>query len=219
MSVHFQHEMELIKSLILGLGTMVEEQVYNAVKAVENLDTRMADEVIARDRRIDLKEIEIEEECLKALALYQPVAIDLRLLVTVLKINNDLERIGDMAVNIAKTVPYLSTLTGDKPLWFDAFAMAEKARVMFKKSLDALVELDEDMAEAVLKSDDEVDAMHRELSVKIEEMGRQQPDKIGLFMRYLLISRNLERIGDHATNIAEDVLYMIRGRIQRHGQS
>lgn len=219
MTVHFHREMELIKTQILGLGTMVEEQVYHAVKAVEELDERLATVVIENDRRVDLKEIEIEEECLKALALHQPVAIDLRLLITVLKINNDLERIGDMAVNIAKTVSYVKTVTGDKPLWFDAFAMAVKARVMFKKSLDALINLDEDLANEVLASDDEVDAMHRELTANIERMAPQDPTKIGLFMRYLLISRNLERIADHATNIAEDVLYMIRGRIQRHGQS
>lgn len=219
MTVHFHKEMELIKSQIMGLGTMVEEQVFYAVRAVEELDERMALEVIEQDRRIDLKEIDIEEECLKALALHQPVAIDLRLLISVLKINNDLERIGDMAVNIAKTVPYLKTVTGEKPLWFDAFAMASKARTMFKKSLDSLVNLDEALAENVMASDDELDAMHKELSVRIEEMAQKDPSKVGLFMRYLLISRNLERIGDHATNIAEDVLYMIRGRIQRHGKN
>lgn len=211
--------MELIKSQILGLGTMVEEQVYHAVKAVEDLDDKLALEVIERDRRVDLKEIEIEEECLKALALHQPVAIDLRLLITVLKINNDLERIGDMAVNMAQTVEFLKTVKGEKPFWFDAVAMAAKVRVMFKKSLDALINLDEDLAGTVLASDDEIDAMHRDLAHHIEEMGQKNPEKIGLFMRYLLISRNLERIADHATNIAEDVLYMIRGRIQRHGQA
>jgi len=219
MTVHFHREMDLIKSQILGLGTMVEEQVYYAVKAVEELDEQLAQEVIAQDRRVDLKEIEIEEECLKAMALHQPVAIDLRLLITVLKINNDLERIGDMAVNIAKTVSYIKTVTGEKPLWFDAFAMAGKTRVMFKKSLDALVNLDENLANVVLASDDEVDAMHRDLMVRIEKLAPQSPEKIGLFLRYVLISRNLERIADHATNIAEDVLYMIRGRIQRHGKA
>jgi len=219
MTVHFHREMDLIKSQILGLGTMVEEQVYHAVKAVEELDEKLAQDVIDRDRRVDLKEIEIEEECLKALALHQPVAIDLRLLITVLKINNDLERIGDMAVNIAKTVAYLKTVTGDKPLWFDAFEMATKARIMFKKSLDALINLDEELAHIVLASDDEVDDMHRALAARVEEMAPQSPEKIGLFLRYILISRNLERIADHATNIAEDVLYMVRGRIQRHGQA
>lgn len=216
MTVHFHREMDVIKSQILRLGTMVEEQLYYAIKAVEDLDEGMAQTVIAQDDRIDQKEVEIEEECLKVMALHQPVAIDLRLLVAVLKINSDLERIGDMAVNIAETVSYLKTHQEEGRREFDFRNMAEKARNLFRRSLDALINLDESQALEVCKSDDEIDEMHRGMYALVEEHIQKNPAQVGKYLRYLLISRNLERVGDHSTNIAEDVVYMAKGRIHRH---
>ena len=216
MTIHFHHEMETIKSHILRLGTMVEEQLYHAILAVEEFDEKAAERVIANDDRIDQKEVEIEEECLKVLALHQPVAIDLRLLVAVMKINNDLERIGDMAVNIAETVHFFTDHREDSRKGFQFQAMAEKARSQVRHALDALVNMDERLASDVCAKDDEIDEMHRAMYELVEERIQKNPALVGVYLRYLLISRNLERIGDHATNIAEDVLYMAKGRIFRH---
>lgn len=216
MTVHFHREMDGIKSQILRLGTMVEEQLYFAIKAVEDLDDNLANTVISQDDRIDQKEVEIEEECLKVMALHQPVAIDLRLLVAVLKINSDLERIGDMAVNIAETVSFLKGHQEAGPREFDFRTMAEKARNLLRRSLDSLVNLDETLALDVCASDDELDDLHRGMYARVEENIKENPAQVGVYLRYLLISRNLERVGDHSTNIAEDVIYMARGRIYRH---
>lgn len=216
MTVHFHREMEYVKGQILRLGALVEEQLFYAIKAVEESDEGLAQTVISRDDRIDHMEVEIEEECLKVMALHQPVAIDLRLLVAVLKINSDLERIGDMAVNIAETVSFLKANQDEGRSDFDFLPMAEKVRTQFRKSLDSLVNLDESIANEVCASDKEVDAMHRQMYTLVEEKIQSKPSRVGVYLRYLLISRNLERVGDHSTNIAEDVLYMAKGRIMRH---
>jgi phosphate transport system protein len=216
MTVHFHREMEIVKSQILRLGTMVEEQLYYALRAVEDYDDGLASTVISQDDCIDQEEVEIEEECLKVLALHQPVAIDLRLLVAVMKINSDLERIGDMAVNIAETVAFLKSHHEDTRQGFEFRDMGDKVRAQFKKSLDALISLDEKMALEVCNSDEEIDTLHRSMYSLVEDRIKKNPENVGLYLRYLLISRNLERVGDHATNIAEDVLYMAKGRIYRH---
>ncbi len=216
MTVHFHREMDSIKGQILRLGALVEEQLFLAVKAVETVDDGLADTVISRDDRIDHLEVEIEEECLKVLALHQPVAIDLRLLISVLKINSDLERIGDMAVNIAETVHFLKENREEEHRSFDFHEMAELSRSLFRRSLDSLVNLDEALATDVCANDEQIDRLHRENYAKVESRIQEYPSKVGIYLRYLLISRNLERVGDHATNIAEDVLYMAKGRIVRH---
>ncbi len=216
MTVHFHREMEFVKGQILRLGALVEEQLFYAIKAVEELDDGLAQTVIVRDDRIDHMEVEIEEECLKVMALHQPVAIDLRLLVAVLKINSDLERVGDMAVNIAETVQFLKANQEDGRNAFEFHDMAEKVRTLFRRSLDSLVNLDEFIANEVCNGDDDVDALHRQMYSLVEEKIQANPARVGVYLRYLLISRNLERVGDHATNIAEDVLYMAKGRIVRH---
>lgn len=216
MTVHFHKEMDSIKSQILRLGTMVEEQLFYSIRAVEELDDGLAQTVISQDDRIDQKEVEIEEECLKVLALHQPVAIDLRLLVAVMKINADLERIGDMAVNIAETVAYLSKHQDEARKGFEFRIMADKARLQFRHSLDSLVNLDEQLAFDVCQGDEEIDELHRAMYALVEERIQENPASVGVYLRFLLISRNLERVGDHATNIAEDVIYMAKGRIHRH---
>ncbi|MBW1787195.1 MAG: phosphate signaling complex protein PhoU [Deltaproteobacteria bacterium] len=215
MKRHLQSELEKLKKRILSLGTMVEERVRMAIKALEKRDGELAEKIIHADREIDEIEVEIEEECLKIIALHQPVAVDLRFLSAVIKINNDLERIGDEAVNIAQRV---SIIAKRPPLQinFDYAVMAEKAEAMLKNSLDALVNLDADLAYKVILADDEVDDLNAEVYDRVKEMIKAQPDRVTYLINLLLIARHFERIADHATNIAEEVIYMIEGVIPRH---
>jgi len=217
MTKHFQRELEKIKKKILSLGAMVEERVRMAIQAIEEYDGEIAKEIILSDHEIDEMEVEVEEECLKIMALHQPVAVDLRFLVAVIKINNDLERIGDQAVNIAQRV---KTITKKErfDFVFDYSVMAEKAEAMLKMSLDALVNMDDDLAFKVLLLDDEVDAINKEAYNLIKRAISENPDNVSYLINLLLISRHLERLADHATNIAEEVIYMIEGEIVRHGK-
>ena len=215
MTIHFQSELEKIKKRILSLGSLVEERVRMAIHAIDTHNTETAAQIVSTDYEIDETEVEIEEECLKVLALYQPVAIDLRFLITVIKINNDLERIADEAVNIAQRVSTISKIEKNQ-FPYEYSRMAEKAEFMLKKSLDAFVNLDLDLAFKVLMMDDEVDAMHRNSYDLIKTSIKLAPDKVGVFINYYLISRHIERLADHATNIAEEVIYLIEGQIVRH---
>jgi len=216
MPKHLEREIEKLKKKILSLSTIVEESVRRSIRSVEERDTALANRVIKTDLEIDQIEIDVEEECLKILALYQPVAIDLRFLVAVLKINNDLERIGDMAVNIAERAVFLNTLEKlDIP--FRLREMADKAQTMLRESLDALVNLDPRLALAVCAADDEVDALYVRMYDLVREGVRAQPESTESFLNMLSVARYLERIADHGTNIAEDVIYMIEGEIIRHG--
>jgi phosphate transport system protein len=215
MPKHFHRELEKLKKRILSLGAMVEERVYMATKAIEKEDLNLADKIIKSDYEIDEMEVDVEEECLKILALYQPVAVDLRFITAVIKINNDLERIADEAVNIAQGIKYISKgkkLHSD----FDFHSMAEKTESMLKKSLDALVNLDVDLAFKVCLQDDEVDKINAQAHRIVKDAIKEHPDQGEYFINLLLISRHLERIADHATNIAEEVIYLIEGEIIRH---
>lgn len=215
MALHLTREIAKLKKGILSLCALVEENVLTAVTALEKRDEELAKQVIANDLEIDQAEVELEEEALKTLALHQPVAIDLRFIVAVLKINSDLERIGDLAVNIAEHAAFLATQTVmDIPLDFPG--MVEKTKAMLGKSLDALVGMDCRLARQVCASDDEVDAINREMYVEVCEGIRKHPDQLGCLLHLLQASRHLERIADHATNIAEDVIYMVEGDIIRH---
>jgi phosphate transport system protein len=215
MSVHLIKEIDRLKKMILSLSAMVEETVQRAVKALDTRDAALAQRVIDHDWEIDKKEVDVEEECLKILALHQPVAIDLRLIIAILKINSDLERIADLAVNIAERSLFLASQER-LPMRFNFVKMGEKAQAMLRKSLDALVNLDADLARVVCSADDEVDAMNREAYLQVEESIRRHPDKMEALIHLLSVSRHLERIADHATNIAEDVIYMCEGQIVRH---
>ena len=214
---HFSGELEKIKKLILSLGTMVEERVRMATQAVENNDAALAQRIIKSDYEVDEMEVDIEEECLKVLALHQPVAVDLRFIIAVIKINNELERIGDQAVNIAERVGVTAKIE-QMEMFFDYSAMGEKAQTMLKSSLDALVKMDYDQAFNVVLMDDEVDAIKELAYDRIKKAIGDHPDKIGYLINLLLISRHLERLADHATNIAEEVIYLIEGEIVRHAQ-
>ncbi|MFO7556610.1 MAG: phosphate signaling complex protein PhoU [Desulfobacterales bacterium] len=217
MAKHFDRELEKLKKKILSLGAMVEERVYLAIKAIESRDPDLAQRIIRSDHEIDETEVEVEEECLKILALYQPVAIDLRFIVAVIKINNDLERIADEAVNIARGVSYLSRKKKIFYFDFDFSQMVEMTQSMLKGSLDALVNLDTDLAFKVCILDDEVDKINGEVHRLVKDAIRDNPEQGEHLVNLLLISRHLERIADHATNIAEEVIYLIEGEIVRHG--
>lgn len=215
MPVHLHREIENLKKKLLALGARVEQTVREATLSIETRDYELAQRIIQNDPRIDRMEVGIEEDCLKILALHQPVAIDLRFIVAVLKMNADLERIGDLAVNIAERSAFLSK---HPPVGFSLgfVEMADKAQNMLKYSLDALIGLNSGLAQDVCAADDEVDAMNRQMYLKIQDAIRTSPDQLESLIHLLSVSRHLERIADHATNIAEDVIYMVEGRIARH---
>ena len=217
MTKHFRKELETIKKRILTLGSMVEDLVHDSVQAVDRVDAELADEIIKKDSEIDETEVDIEEECLKVLALHQPVAVDLRFIIAVIKINNELERIGDQAVNIAQRVQVIAKRP-KPPFWFDYSEMGEKAQKMLRMSLDALVNMDVDLAYRVITMDDEVDQIKSEAYDKIKQAIQDLPERVGYYINLLLISRHLERLADHATNIAEEVIYLVEGEIFRHAQ-
>ncbi len=215
MSIHLQREIEKLKKRLLSLCAVVEDQVQMAIEAFLRRDEGLALDVERRDTDVDQREVEVEEECLKMLALYQPVATDLRLIVAVLKINNDLEQIGDLAVNIARKA---AAVAAEPPLdiSIDIAGMWEKVQAMLRDSLDALVNTNTRLAESVYARDDEVDRMKHEMRMKIETATRRQPELMSRLLKFMAVCRNLERIADYSVNIAEDVIYMVNGAIVRH---
>lgn len=216
MSVHLFREIENLRKHIVDLSTVVEETVQQAVKALMQRDAELARTLIQRDEDVDRLEVELEEECLKILALYQPVAGDLRYIIAVLKINNDLERISDLAINTAERIIDLQNIHAGMEIPIDFSLMADKTKTMLKSCLDALINYDPREAYQVCQADDEVDQMHREVYDVVDRSIRKNPDATGFLIRLLGISRNFERIADHCTNIAEDVMYLIDGEIIRH---
>jgi phosphate transport system protein len=215
MTVHLRREIEKLRRMISSLATRVEENVEKAVTSVIDRDQALAREVIESDPAIDDKEVEVEEECLKILALHQPVANDLRYIVAVLKMNNDLERIGDLAANIADIGLHLAVVEG-LVIPYDLDGLVRRVREMLEKSLDAMMEMNADLAREVGAADDEVDAINRRVYPEVQAAIRKHPEKIDSLIRLLRVSTNLERIADHATNIAEDVIYLVNGEIIRH---
>lgn len=215
MTRHMDREISKLKKMILALSALVEGSVQRSVQSLALRDAALADEVIQRDAEIDQTEVDVEEECLKILALYQPVATDLRFVIAILKINNDLERIGDEAVNIAERVTFLARQKR-VDISFDFTQMCDATQAMLRKSLDALVNIDTGLARVVGSDDDVVDTMNREAYARVQEAIRRSPEHVESLIHLLSISRHLERIADYATNIAEDVVYMIEGEIIRH---
>ena len=217
MPIHLQREIERLKKMALSLSATVEKDLRQAVKAIADRDTALAKQVIEKDMEIDQAEIDVEEECLKILALHQPVAVDLRYIVAVLKLNNDLERIGDLAVNIAERAEFINSKVKIE-IPFDFDGLAEKTQTMLRDSLDALVYMDAKRARHVCEMDDEVDAINRQMYDQVKNMILAHTDQVDVLIAMLSVSRYLERVADHATNIAEDVLYTIEGHIVRHGR-
>ncbi|MEJ2492145.1 MAG: phosphate signaling complex protein PhoU [Desulfuromonadales bacterium] len=209
------HELERLEKQLLTLTAVVEESVQQAIKALAGHDRELARKVIDNDNRINRLEVDLEEECLKVLALHQPVANDLRMIVAVLKINNDLERIADQAVNICERALAVSESANVVcPLELDL--MAKKVIDMLEKALDSLVNADINLARTVLQLDEEVDTIHSQNYQAFKDYIRKNPETIDSVLSYLTVSRHLERVADLATNIAEDVIYLNEGEIVRH---
>jgi len=210
-----QKELSGIKAKILDIGTHVEHNLFRSIQAVDQLDGSCLQAIFDEDKVIDQMEVDLEEDILKILALYQPVAGDLRFVVSVLKINNDLERIGDLAVNIARLASFLSQ---EEPVKvpFNFEEMSQLVRGMLKSALDSLVNMDSKQAHTVCRDDDKVDEIHRKMYGKVYAKIESSPSRAKAYIHYLSISRHLERIADSTTNIAEDVIYMIEGVIIRH---
>lgn len=216
MSAHLEKELVKLKKNLLHMSALVEEDSRKAVMAITTRDVKLAREVIDKDCEIDAFENELEEECLKILALHQPVAADLRFVVACLKINNDLERVGDLSVKIAKrAIAIAEEGEGASPIDFSV--LMDRAQRMLKLSLDALMARSSYAAGKVLEGDDEVDALNKDIRKKILQLIKENPGKVEYFISLMNVSRNLERIADCATSIAEDVIYMIEGEIVRHG--
>ncbi len=215
MGKHLLRDLDGLKKELLTSGSLVEEAVNDSIDALVNRRMKLAKEVIEGDYQINQRENKIEEECLKLLALHQPVAGDLRFIITVLKVNNDLERIGDLAVNIAERALYLSN---NEPLQavLKFPRMADGARKMVRKSLDALIGMDTKLARNVLTLDDEIDDLNREMYSTLQVIMRDNPETIDRAVHILSVSRYLERIADLSTNIAEDVVFMVEGELIRH---
>ena len=218
MTLHFLREIDRLNGRLVDIGNQIETQVSTAFLSVTQLDEAAARRVIRGDVEVDNNEIQMEEECLKLLALYQPVASDLRLIIAVLKINTDLERIGDHAKNMAEASIRLSASAAIE-IPESMYAIYKQAKLMLRKTLLAFVEADRELAEKVLEMDDVVDTMcSTELPRQIELI-KEYPEQTGQRLMLLSVCRQLERIGDHASNIAEDVIYMLSGDIIRHGEN
>ncbi|PIQ84787.1 MAG: phosphate transport system regulatory protein PhoU [Candidatus Omnitrophica bacterium CG11_big_fil_rev_8_21_14_0_20_63_9] len=218
MQRHLDQELTQLKEALVRMAGLAEQSIGLSVKALVSRDAEMARQVIASDDAINQMEIEIDELCLRTLALYQPEAGDLRLIAMALKINNDLERMGDQAVNIAERTVELLKEPLLKPL-IDIPRMAELAQRMVKDSLDAFVQLDPAKAKAVCEQDDAVDRYDDQIFRELLTYMMEDTKAITRSVNLILVSRHLERIADHATNIAEDVIYLVEGRnIKHHAQ-
>jgi phosphate transport system protein len=215
MQRHFHEELDALKQTLLAMGGLVEDQIRRVMRALVERDDEQAKDVIARDREVNAYENEIDEKCVELLALHQPAAGDLRFLTTAMKIVTDLERIGDQAVNIAQRALELNNEPQLKP-YIDLPRMAEKAQAMVKESLDAFVARDTALARRVRAEDEAVDALNHQIFRELLTFTMADPTTIPRAIRLILIARFLERVADHATNIAEMVIYLVESRMVRH---
>ena len=215
MQRHFHEELEALKQTLLAMGGLVEDQIRRVMRALLERDDVIAREVIERDRQVNAYDVEIDEQCVSLLALHQPAAGDLRFITTAMKIVTDLERIGDQAVNIAQRVLELNREPQLKP-YIDLPRMAERAQRMVKESLDAFVARDTALARQVCGADAEVDALKEQIFRELLTFMMEDARTIPRAIRLILISRFLERVADHATNIAEMVIYLVDGKMVRH---
>jgi phosphate transport system protein len=214
-SRHFQEELEQLKTRLLEMGGTAEEQVRLAVKALVDRDRDLIERVLHGDEPLNALHIEIDGRCFTLLALYQPMAIDLRAIVSAVKINTDLERVGDLAVNIAEAARRYAAQPPIKKL-IDIPRMAAIAQTMLRDALDAFVRRDINLAQQVLNEDDKLDSLKTQIFRELLTYMLQDTGTIEPALDLILISRHLERIGDHATNVAEDVIFMVSARDVRH---
>ena len=215
MSVLLQGAIGDLKKRTLTLAARVEQSLAEAVTALRERDADLANQVVRGDSKVDFLEVQIEEECLKILALHQPVAVDLRFLVAVIKLTNDLERIGDLAADLAERA---AALAWQAPIAMPPALseMPDAVMRLLRQCLDAVVNTDADQARAVCRSDDSVDELHLQNYHDVTKRIVEQPEQADRLIQYLSVSRYLERIADHCTNIAEDIIYLVEGQIVRH---
>ncbi len=215
MSKHLQRDLENVQREILALSAMVEETIDKASRALCERRADLAAQVLRGDDEIDRREVRIEEECLKMLALHQPVAVDLRRIAAVIKINSDLERIADLAHNIAERAEFLATQPAF-PIPAKLNRMVEMATMMVRNAIDVFVNLDPRAARQVCALDEQVDQLNREIIEELYDLMRSRAEMVAAAMHCFSAVRHVERIADHATNIAEDVIYLVEGEIARH---
>lgn len=215
MERHLDQDIDFIRQLVLRMGGLVESMITSSMKALVDRNEARANEVIQTDKEVDLLEKEIDEHCLAVLARYQPTAVDLRFIAAVMKLVNDLERMGDSAVNIAQAAQVVNEEPPLKP-YIDLPRMAANVQKMVRDSLDCFVQRNTRVAMDICRRDDEVDALYKQLFRELLTFMIEDPKTVTRSLHLLLIARNLERIADHATNIAEDVIYYVEGRDIRH---
>jgi phosphate transport system protein len=212
---HFERDLEELKERLLHMGGLVEQAVHQAVQSVLESQPALAEQVLAREPTVNELQIEIDERVLHLLALQQLMAVDLRFALAVTRINSDLERIGDQAVNIAESALRIIRHPRVKP-YVDLPLMSDLAEGMLRDSLNALVRKDVDLARSVLVRDDQVDNLRNQMFRELLSYMMENSAVVFTAFELILVAKNLERIGDHATNIAEDVIYMVMGRDVRH---
>jgi phosphate transport system protein len=215
MERHFDHDLEELKERLLWMAGLAERAVHQAVQAVFQKDETLARGVLDEEKTINEMQIEIDDRVMQLVALQQPMAVDLRFILSASRINNDLERIGDQAVNIAQSALRILRHPQVKP-YVDLPRMSELAEGMVRDSLNALVHRDADLAKSVLIRDDEVDHLRDQIFRELLTYMMENSAVVFPAFELVLVTKNLERIGDHATNIAEDVIYMVAGRDVRH---
>jgi phosphate transport system protein len=215
MERHLDQQLETIRHDLLKMGGLVEQMIEKANRALVERDEAAVRAVLAGDLEVDRLEMEIDEHCLQTLVRYHPAAVDLRFLVAVMKIVNDLERMGDSAVNIVQSAEQLNKEPPLKP-YIELPELSRLVREMVRRSLDSLVGRDARQAEEVCRADDQVDARYKQLFRELLTYMIEDPKTVSRCLHLLLIARNLERIADHATNIAEDVIYYVEGKDVRH---
>jgi phosphate transport system protein len=215
MSKHLQRDLDNLQKNLLTLAGSVEEAIHKSIRALQQRETAIARQVIDGDNIIDMEENHVEEECLKLLALHQPVAIDLRRIAACLKINTELERMADLAEDIAERALHLSKLPAI-PVPAKLQRMTDLTTSMVRQSLDAFVNLDARLARTVCRLDDEVDRHNNDIIEELIDTMREAPEMVEPGLSFFSATRHLERIADHATNIAEDVVYLVEGEIIRH---
>jgi phosphate transport system protein len=215
MAKHLQRDLDILQRDLLALAGLVEAAVHKSIRALQSRDLRLAQEVITGDSQIDLEENHIDDGCLKILALHQPVAVDLRRIAAAMMINTDLERMGDLAEEIAERAIHLAR-PPLLPIPRRLQHMTDLTTLMVRHSLDSFVNLDTQMAEQVLRMDDEVDACNNEIIDEVVKAMKASPELVDAGLSMFSATRHLERIADHATNIAEDVIYLVEGEIVRH---
>ena len=215
MDRHFDEELQKVKKSLLEMASLVDESITKALEALKNRDLKMASEVKEIDHRIDRFEIAIEDQCVELIARHQPVGTDLRFLIGVIKMNNDMERMGDHAVNIAGSVAFLIEQPRIKPV-SNIWSMVVEVKKMLNDSVKSFMNNDAEMAQQVCERDNVVDEMRDETMRILLTYMLEQPDKIGSAIPLLLVAKNLERIADLATNICEDVIYIAQARVIKH---